>query len=44
MERETEERRTDLIELGTASRDTHGGPVGRIELTGLRPYDGISDA
>lgn len=30
-----------LVELGTASRDTRGGPFGEIELTGFIPKAGI---
>lgn len=30
-----------LVELGTASGDTKGGPFGEIELTGFIPTAGI---
>lgn len=43
MEREQQDATLDLIELGEASTDTHGGPTGYIEVTGFLPKEGISN-
>ena len=43
MERDQQPSAIDLIELGEASTDTHGGPTGYIEVSGFLPKEGISN-
>lgn len=43
MEHNQEQHASELIELGSASADTHGGPIGVVEVIGFRAEAGLSD-